>query len=309
MSFDLGLSGSHTSSKSKSSSDNTIDATSLGLFNQAFNPALAAMGQLDQTPYAGPLGAGLDPLQIQAAQMAGANAGVGQSQVANATQIAQQVGGYTPQQVQAGSVGGMDLSGYMNPYQDMVLNSGLDRLDEFRKRALVGNSQSAGEGAWGGSRHGVADSLTNEAALTQANDFISSILQGGYDRATGLATSDLNRGLTAAQSNQSAGLQGAGLNLNAADSLTNFGQVQNQLGANDATLVNSFGAQAQATQQNQNQMALDEYIRQQQLPLLAAQGWGSLAGQVPIVVDNKSKGKNTGTSFGATASATYGGKG
>jgi len=290
-----------SASSQKSSSNNKIDPKSLELFNQTYQPGVAALGQVNTGAYGGPLGAGLDAQQLQAAGMAQNNAGVGQSQLASATGMAQNVGNYQPQNVQAGQVKGQDLSGYMNPYIDSVLNSGLGRLDEFRQRAMVGNSQAAGPGAWGGSRHGVADSLTNENFLDQAGSFISNIMQGGYDRATGLAQGDIASNLQAQGMNQSAGLQNAGLGLQAANSLAGFGQQANAMGAADANLINSFGQQAQATQQNANQMALDEWVRQQQQPYQLAAAYGGLANTVPITVDNKSK----GSSMGVSGSYTY----
>jgi hypothetical protein len=290
---------------SKSKSNNTIDPKSWAAFQQSYAPALDALAGVNTGSYEGPLGAGLDAQQTQAAGMAQANAGVGQDALNQAITGAQNVGNYTPDQVNAGQVKGQDLSGYMNPYIDSVLNSGLGRLDEFRQRAMVGNSQAAGPGAWGGSRHGVADSLTNENFLDQAGSFISNTLNGGYDRATGLAQGDIASNLQAQGMNQSAGLQNAGLGLNAANALAQFGGQQNAMGAADANLINSYGQQAQATQQNQNQMSYDEWMRQQQQAYQLAGAYGGLANTVPITVDNKSK----GSQVGASASYTYGGKG
>ena len=310
MSFGISLSGSKSTSKNKSTSDNTFDPVSLGLFQQPFTSAMDQLKGVSNTPYGGSLGAGLDPQQIQAAQMAQQNAGRGQAQVGAASDIAQSVSGYRPGDVTAGSRAGMDLSGYMNPQVDAILNRGLDKLDEFRRRSLVGNEQAAGPGAWGGARHGVADSLTNENFMGQASDFTNSVLSGAYDNAMTWAGQDQGNALQANLANQSAGLQGAGLNLSAANALNNFGQTANQMGANDANLINSFGQQAQATQENANNMAYAEWLRQQGLPMELAQAYAGLAGQVPILVDNKSTGKTTQSGYGATAaSGRYGDKG
>lgn len=290
-----------SASSQKSKSNNKIDPTSLALFNQTYQPGVNALSGVNTGSYGGPLGAGLDAQQTQAAGMAQANAGVGQGALNQAITGAQNVGNYTPDQVSAGQVKGQDLSGYMNPYIDSVLNSGLGRLDEFRKRAMVGNSQAAGSGAWGGSRHGVADSLTNENFLDQAGSFISNLLQGGYDRATGLAQGDIATNLQGQLANQQANANNAALGLNAANSLAQFGGQQNAMGAADANLINSFGQQAQATQQNQNQMSYEEWMRQQQQPYQLAAAYGGLANTVPITVDNKSK----GSSMGVTGSAQF----
>lgn len=295
MSF--GVSGS----SSKSKSNNTLDKWSQSQIEGLLNPAKDLIGSVDTSSYGGPLGAQLDPLQLQAAQMAGANAGVGQAQIGQATGIAGGVGTYKPQNIGAGQVGDADLSKYMNPYQDQVIDAGLSKLDNFRKQALVGNSQSAGSGAWGGSRHGVADSLTNSNFIDQAGSFVSSLLQGGYDRATGLAGQDIDRTFGADQFNVNSGLQGQQLNLGAANSIAGFGQAANQLGAGDASLINSFGQQAQGTEAANNQAAYEEWLRTQGLPLELAGAYGGLLGGIPAIVDNKSK----GSSVGANTSFTY----
>lgn len=290
----IGVSGS--SSKSKSKSDNTLDPWAQAQIESVLGPAKDLLSGVTAQPYGGPLGAELDPLQHQATQMAQNNIGAGQGQLGQATGIASGVGSYTPQNVTAGTIAGTDLSAYMNPWTDSVINSGLDKLNRAREMSIVGNSQAAGPGAWGGSRHGVADSLTNENFLDQAGSFISNLLSGGYDRATTLAGQDIGNTLNASLANQNAGLQGAGLNLNAADSLAGFGQQQQNMGLADVNAINTLGQQAQGTTAQNNQLNYEEWLRQQNLPIELAGAYGSLLGGIPAIVDNKSKGSQSGTS-------------
>jgi len=281
------------STKQKTNTNNKYDPQFLSMFNSAFNPALDALGQVSNDPYSGTLGVGLDPLQQQAAGMAQANSGVGQAQLGQAGNIASGVAGYRPNQVQAGQLAGMDYSQYMNPYLDSVLGSTMGAIDRQRQMALVGNSQGAGAGAWGGSRHGVADSLTNEAALREASSAANNIYAQGFGQAQQAGQFDINAAMQGQLANQSAGLQGAGLNLNAANSIAGFGQTANQLGASDANLVGQFGNVAQQTSQNAANMAYQEFLRQQGLPYQQAAAYGQLAGTVPSLVDSKSTTKTT----------------
>ena len=283
------------STKTKTNQNNSIDPKSLELFNQAYNPAIAALGQVSNDPYTGTLGVGLDPLQQQGAGMAQANAGVGQAQLGQAGNIASGVAGYRPDQVHAGQLAGMDYSQYMNPYLDSVLNSTMGAIDRQRQMSLVGNSQAAGAGAWGGSRQGVADSLTNEAALREASSAANNIYSQGFGQAQQAGQFDINAGMQGQLANQSAGLQGAGLNLNAANSIAGYGQQDNQLGANDASLIGQFGNSQQQTSQNAANMAYQEFLRQQGLPYQQANAYGQLAGVVPQIVDSKGTTKTTGT--------------
>lgn len=281
------------STKTKQTQNNSYDPKYMELFGQAYNPAIEALGTVSNDPYTGTLGVGLDPLQQQGASMAQANAGVGQAQLGQAGNIASGVAGYRPNQVQAGQLAGMNYSQYMNPYLDSVLNSTMGAIDRQRQMSLVGNSQAAGPGAWGGSRHGVADSLTNEAALREASSAANNIYSQGFGQAQQAGQFDINAGLQGQLANQSAGLQGAGLNLNAANSIAGFGQTANQLGANDASLIGQFGNAAQQTSQNAANMAYQEFLRQQGLPYQQAAAYGQLAGTVQPLTDMKGTTKTT----------------
>lgn len=305
MALSLGASGSKSKSKSKSTTDNTFDPTSLGMFNAAHQPGLDILNSQHLTPYTGQLGAGLDPMQIQASQMAQNNVGAGQGTLNQAITQAGQAANYSPQQVAAQSLNGMDLSGYMNPYLDAVAGSYIDQMGRGLDRALVNVSQSAGPGAWGGSRHGVADALTNESYLQQLSSGLNNIYSQGFNNAQGAAQGDIANNLNAQLANQNAGLQGANLGLNAANALAGFGQQQQNMGLADVNAINAFGQQAQATQQNQNQMAYDEFLRQQEYPLLLAGAYNQAAGTVPILVDTKATSKQSGTSVGLQAGYTY----
>ncbi|HML29833.1 MAG TPA: hypothetical protein PKE16_13525, partial [Hyphomicrobium sp.] len=61
-----------------------------------------------------------------------------------------------------------DVKSYMNPYTDEVINNSINDLKRANDIALRSNSDAAAEaGAFGGSRHGVVDSLTNADYLRQ----------------------------------------------------------------------------------------------------------------------------------------------
>ena len=106
----------------------------------------------------------------------------------------------------AGSLPGTNLKSYTNPFQDQVVNRALDDIDLTRRRQINQNSSDfsqRGEGAWRGSRAGVADALTNEAAQRQSADTAAQLRQAGYANAQQAAQSDLDRSLQAGQANLS----------------------------------------------------------------------------------------------------------
>ena len=96
-----------------------------------------------------------------------------------------------------------DISKYMNPFIGSVVDASLSDLDRSRQGMIQqGQAAAAKAGAYGGSRHGVADSLTNEAALREAAMASANLRKAGFDTAAGLITGDANRDLAAQQGNQ-----------------------------------------------------------------------------------------------------------
>jgi hypothetical protein len=260
------------SSKSKTKTKNTqtlnpwaqqqYEGLSQGILGIANQPV---------TPYGGPLSAGADPLQQTAQTMAQQNVGLGRDAVGAAIQAAQAAGGYAPVNVQSGSLNGMDMSGYMNPYLGAVAGNFLDGLE--RSRAMAVNQQAGDftkQGAWGGSREGVADSLTNEAYSRQAREGLDNIWSTGFQNAQAQAQADYARQLQAQMANQSAGLQTAQLGLSAANLMGDLGQQQQQMSQADANLLNQFGAQNQAYAQHALDAQYQEFLRQQQYPFQQA---------------------------------------
>lgn len=297
MGVQIGASGS----SSKSKTDNKLDPWAKATFESAFNPALNILGSTHMTPYGGALTTGLDPLQTQAADMAKANVGAGQGALGQAMHAAGSYAGYTPQNVAAGSRDGMDLSGYSNPYLQATLDASILDLDRARQMATVGNSQSATQsGAWGGSRHGVADSLTNDAYLRQVASLEANARNDAYNNSMGWAGQDQSNSLNAALANQQAGLAGASFGLNAANSLANMGAQQQQMGMADAAMLNQFGAQAQSNAQAGLDATYQEWLRQQQYPFLQAGAYGSLVGAVPTILDSSQKGSGVSAGIQGT---------
>jgi hypothetical protein len=164
----------------------------------------------------------------------------------------QQQANYNPQQVTPGFLSGTDLSPYMNPYTQSVINATMPLIDQQRQMA---NNQSADlaskTGAFGGSRQGVQEAVNNSQSALYAGQLGAQLNQANFAQAQAGATGDLNRSLTAQQSNQAAGLQGAGLNLAANQQIGNLaGQGQN------AFLQGATGGLAGQTQLQQQQQAV-----------------------------------------------------
>lgn len=293
---------------------NTTDPELKALLMQNYDTAKSNAGSL--TPYTGQLTAGLNPTQIQAQ---GILSGIGtdtsgQSAINGATQAvsgvmnnpvngaitatpttAAQVG--APSNVNAGMLSSTDLSPYMNPFQNDVINASIADNERARQMAQVSDSQRAtAAGAFGGSRSGVSSALTNGEYDRNNQSNIAGLNAANFTQAQGAATNDINRQLGADQYNntnainanqynannqQNTGqfnatqdmnaqqnsfanqLASAGLTLNAAGQIVSLNNAGLTDAATRAGILGSVGDVNQQQQQSQLDSAYQEFLRQQ----------------------------------------------
>lgn len=94
---------------------------------------------------------------------------------------------------------------FMNPFTQNVLDRSLSNLETARQKAIgQGQTSAMNAGAYGGSRHGVADSLTNEAFAKQAGDLSANLNQANFQQAVNQFNNANQLGFQTAQ-NQLAG--------------------------------------------------------------------------------------------------------
>ena len=137
------------------------------------------------TPYEGARIADFTPDTMNAFDLV--RGGVGQSgpQLEQAGALATKAGAGVP---------GVDLDKYMNPFTGAVIDSTRNEMMRTGEIQRVGiRNRAHGAGGYGGARHGVveAEQMRNESRTIA--DMIAQLQMQGYDRATGLASTDLNR--------------------------------------------------------------------------------------------------------------------
>lgn len=186
--------------------------------------------------------AGFNP-QYEAGEqqiMSAAQGGAGMQNLDTAADLTRAGAGYTPQQI------GFDqnlVNQYMNPYTDAVINTGLSDLERARQGAVQQTGQRAmAAKAFGGSRQGVAEALTNQQFGTQAGNMIAQLRNQGYTQA-------LNAAQNQQAANQAAGLQGAQFRLGAANQLGTMGQQQTAQQYAGGQALMGLGQQRQAAEQ------------------------------------------------------------
>jgi hypothetical protein len=83
---------------------------------------------------------------------------------------------------------GESIQQFMNPYENEVVQRSLADVGSALQTQQLRDRQAATAAkAFGGSRQGVAESLTNAAALKQAADTAAQLRASGYGQAAGLA--------------------------------------------------------------------------------------------------------------------------
>jgi len=221
-----------------------------------YNPANATAGQYQPTqpgqalpqvqsaptpptltpPGSTPLGTGPAPnINVQAAQ---GITEAGQASLAGTT--------YQPGQVQAGQLAGTDMSAYMNPYQQNVIDQSI--ADINRQGANMQNQLGASAGAagaFGGSRHGIAEGELGRNMLQSVADTTGTLRHQGYQNAQLAANQDISNTLNADQFNVGTGLQGAQHNLNSAAQLANVSNLGFGMGQ---TITGNLAADGQSQQ-------------------------------------------------------------
>lgn len=204
-------------------------------------------------PYTGERIAGFNDVQKQGMQdtLDFASGNVGGAALGDAMSYTRGVGDFSPDKIAAG------IDTYMNPYLDKVASNVMSNMDRSRQMALMnGGAAATTSGAFGGSRHGIADALTNSEYIRNAGQQMDQLYSQGFDRAAGLSAQDIANQMNA-----------QGLRLNAGSQLANLGNMERQWGMQNLGLTNQVGAQQQAMQQALNDWNYQQFLEERDYPL------------------------------------------
>jgi hypothetical protein len=208
--------------KSKTSSQSTAVSTPNvpSWLSQPYQQVTSQItGLLGQTPQSFQVPANAN----QTASWARAGAGSG------ATAPLQSLTGFNANagQVTPGLLKDVDLTGYLNPHTQNVIDTSVNDMNRARQMAITGNSanatQAMGGNAFLSDRAGVADSETNRGFLDSVAALTAGLRSSGYDKAVSGAQFDIGNKMAADTGNRdatlSADLASAATRLNAANSL------------------------------------------------------------------------------------------
>lgn len=215
---------------------------------------------------------------IQAADAGQMNVAASNARLGNARQ-----GFRDAMDFQAGQIGQTDLSQYMNPYQQQVIDNATRDMNRARQMArgdIAGRAAAAG--AFGGARHGLVEAENNRNFAQAVADMTAQQRAASFDNAQNMAQQDIQNRMQGQQMRTDAAGQLGNLNLSNASRRDNVAQqnVQNRLsnasridavrGQNASNRLTNRSQQLAAAQAGQSAQAQN---RSQQLA-----GAGQLAG-------------------------------
>lgn len=203
------------------------------------------------------------PSQLQSRAYQGAG-GLGlNSAISDAMSGTRGLMDYSPNSVQAQQLSNTDLSGYMNPYTNDVINAAQADFANANDLGLNSLRSMTPNGAYGGSRQAVsAGQLVGDNTRNFANT-VAQLRQGNYQNAQQAAQFDIGNRFNADQFNVNSGLQGAQFRGNMASQLGQQGLAQDANSrANVATQSALGDQQRDITMQNDPQQAQLRYYSQ-----------------------------------------------
>jgi hypothetical protein len=143
-----------------------------------------------------------------------------------------------------------NIQQFINPFQEQVIGTAVQNIENQRQMQQQQNAANAVRArAFGGSRQGIVEGLTNQAALMAAGQTAGNLAYQGFNQAAQLASQDV-----AARQAQ-------------AGQLANLGAAQQAIRQTQAQQLQGVGAQEQAQQQAQLDLAYQDFLRQQAYPL------------------------------------------
>lgn len=233
---------------------NAVDPDIKEAFLANFQNAQSVAGALPVQQFAG-----LNPM-YQAGEEALVNtalAGPGISGTDLAAQMAAYGGVYQPA-VQTANLANLGMTGpgsigsYMNPFTEQVRANALADLETARRSAIQQTGERAMQArAFGGSRQGVAEALTNAGFARQAGTLGTTLNEQAFNQAVQMQAADLARQQQVQAANQAAGLSGAELRLRGAGQLGSLAAQQQALRLGGAQAVMGAGGARQALDQQQ----------------------------------------------------------
>jgi len=198
----------------------------------------------------------------QADQMVSGIAAAGTPQgLTDAQSTLKGIAGYQPQ-----SFGNADLSQYMNPYEQQVIDvQKAQATKDFQQQQGARDTSAVQAGAFGGDRATIANGIAQQNLNTNLQGIEANGLNTSWNNATNLW-----------QQGQTNNLQANQLGINAANAEGNLAQNANTIGLQNAAALSGVGTQQQTQAQNELNATNAQWTAQNQYPVTQADLYSKL---------------------------------
>lgn len=189
---------------------------------------------------------------------------------------------FTPGTITPQSFADFDADTYVNPYADDIISRTTGDIEESAARARnATTANNLAQNAYGGSRHGVADALTNEAMLDSIADMAASTRFNVWNQGADRFYQDVGNDMYAQQYNNDQINQGAEFDLTRAGMLSDLVGQERQYEQQDIDRLMGLGATERSVEDRYAARNYDEYWRRIQAEM-------GLLGSIPIIQDGES---------------------
>lgn len=159
---------------------------------------------------------------------------------------------------------------YMSPYMDgVVQRQQAGAIQQFQEGRGARDTSAIGAGAFGGSRHGVAEGVARRGLEDRLSDIQAQGLQSGYENAQQQFNADRSMQFAADATNEqnragAAGIrqQGAQIGLQAGTAFRDLGAMDQGLALQRGEAMQGIGQQQQALDQRSLDTAYDDFVNQ-----------------------------------------------
>ena len=175
-----------------------------------------------------------------------------------------------------------DADTYVNPYANDIISQTSGDIEEAAARARTATgANNLAQGAFGGSRHGVSDALTNEAMLDSIADMSAQTRFDTWNAGADRFYTDVNNDMYAQQYNADQINQGAQFDLTRAGMLSDLVGQERNYQQQDIDRLMDLGATERQVEDSYAAREYDEYWRRIQAEM-------GLLGSIPIIQDGQS---------------------
>ncbi len=221
----------------------------------------------EYVPYTGDMIAGFDPLQTKGFGMYESAVGTGADALSRAISTANTSAGYTPDTVNTRTMGST-FEDYLNPYTGEVIDTTMQDMERQRQMAMgniAGSAQAAN--AFGGSRHGIAESETNRGFADEMGQISAQLRDQGFNTAMQGFMGDSALMQQGDIANQAAGLDANKQSQSASALLAALSGQERDQAFGDAQMMVDLGAEQQGMAQSELDLAYQKFTEEQDHPL------------------------------------------